>query len=553
MSEQHSGLLSGWWTALIQLRQVSAERRQQVLRDIHEGSIPSATYYSLLGISEVIAGFALMIDSDATLIGANVVAPLMTPIIGMSLGLLRGDVGLLYRAVLAEFGGALFGVMLCFALGRLPLMDEPTALLLSQTKPTLIDLFVASLAGFAGVLAMIDERVSPALPGVAIATALNPPIAAIGLCLASGAYQGAFGAFLLFFANVLAILAVGAVVFFVAGFVTRAEVGSWRGLARRFSVAVISLTLVAIVLTGYLFTLIDDLRVHRVVNSVLDEQLARLPNTALTSLELNPTTTGVSVIASVDTPQVLEPQTVKVLEEHLSAQLGRPVQLFMRCKVTKDISATGSTNIRPYLSLDGKVSHVPLTPPMAMLQQAEQIAREALAEMKYVHLDDIRLVELDSGPVLVIAIQGPRQPRAEKIAEFQKLLQERLQNSKIRVDIRRISTSEVSAKGPVILGAAHYGALAEEQQQMQAQIESLLTRLIMDKPNFYVQAIDAAPAGEAWTVRGLVAGAKVLSPADIKALQDAVKRELNQQVDLKILSHVELEVGEEGYQSPPIR
>ena len=167
MSEQHSGLLSGWWTALIQLRQVSAERRQQVLRDIHEGSIPSATYYSLLGISEVIAGFALMIDSDATLIGANVVAPLMTPIIGMSLGLLRGDVGLLYRAVLAEFGGALFGVMLCFALGRLPLMDEPTALLLSQTKPTLIDLFVASLAGFAGVLAMIDERVSPALPGVA--------------------------------------------------------------------------------------------------------------------------------------------------------------------------------------------------------------------------------------------------------------------------------------------------------------------------------------------------------------------------------------------------
>lgn len=326
----------------------------------------------------------------------------------------------------------------------------------------------------------------------------------------------------------------------------------WRGLVGRFSVAVISLTLVAIVLTGYLFfTLIDDLRVNRVVNSVLDEQLAHLPNTALTSVELNPTTKGVSIIASVDTPLVLEPQTVKVIEKHLSAQLGRPVQLFMRCTVTKVISATGSTNIRPYLNPDGK--HVQLTPSMALLQQAEQIAREALADLDHMHLDDISLVELDSGPVLVIAIQSPRQPSAEKVENFQKFLQERLQNSNIRVDIRRISTSEVSAKGPVILGAAHYGALDEGQRQIQAQIESLLTRLIMDKPHFYVQAIDAAPAGESWIVRGLVAGSNVLSPADIKALQGAVKSELNQQVDLKILSRVELEVGEEGYQSPPIR
>ena len=327
----------------------------------------------------------------------------------------------------------------------------------------------------------------------------------------------------------------------------------WRGRVGRFPVAVISLTLVAIGLIGYLFTLIDDLRVNRVVNSVLDEQLAQLPNTALTSVELNPTTEGVSIIASVDTPQVLEPQRVKVLEEQLSARLGKPVQLFMRCKVTKDISATGSTNIRPYLNLDGKVSHVQLTPSMALLQQAEQIAREALADLDHMHLDDISLVELDSGPVLVMSIQSPRQPSAERVENFQKFLQERLQNSKIRVDIRRISTSEVSAKGPVILGAAHYGALDEGQRQIQAQIESLLTRLITDKPHFYVQAIDAALAGESWIVRGLVAGSNVLSPADIKALQGAVKSELNQQVDLKILSRVELEVGEEGYQSPPIR
>ena len=202
---------TNWLRALTDIGSVTAERRATVLRDIDVGSRPTATYYVLLGISELIAGFALIIDSDATLIGANVVAPLMTPIFGVSLGLMRGDLRLLRRGLTAEFGGAAFGVALCFLLGLMPFVGEPSAALLAQTRPTLIDLFVAALAGFAGVLAMIDERVSPALPGVAIATALNPPIAAIGLCLASGAYAGAWGAFLLFFANFLAILGVAAV------------------------------------------------------------------------------------------------------------------------------------------------------------------------------------------------------------------------------------------------------------------------------------------------------------------------------------------------------
>ena len=113
---------------------------------------------------------------------------------------------------------------------------------------------VATLAGLAGALAMIDERVSPVLPGVAIATALNPPIAAMGLCLALGAYQGAWGAFLLFFANVLAILAVAGAMFLVAGFVTREEIGSFRALGRRFSVAGIGLVLVTALLSRHLVT-----------------------------------------------------------------------------------------------------------------------------------------------------------------------------------------------------------------------------------------------------------------------------------------------------------
>jgi uncharacterized membrane protein len=148
-----------------ELGSVSPGRRAQVLRDIDEGSQPTIVYYILLGLSELIAGFALIMDSDATLIGANVVAPLMIPIFGVSLGLMRGDLRLLRKALVAEFGGAVFGVALCYLLGLMPFMGDPSAALLAQTRPTLIDLFVAALAGFAGVLAIVDQRISPALPG----------------------------------------------------------------------------------------------------------------------------------------------------------------------------------------------------------------------------------------------------------------------------------------------------------------------------------------------------------------------------------------------------
>ena len=146
---------------------------------------------------------------------------------------------------------------------------------------------IAALAGTAGALAMIDERVSPALPGVAIATALNPPIAAIGLCLALGAYEGAWGAFVLFFANVLAILAVAGVTFVVAGFVSRAEIGSLGGLARRFSVAAVGLLLVTGLLTQYLVASVRDLRTERAINETLDHELANEPSTALVSVEFD--------------------------------------------------------------------------------------------------------------------------------------------------------------------------------------------------------------------------------------------------------------------------
>jgi uncharacterized hydrophobic protein (TIGR00271 family) len=531
----------------VQLPRVTPERRAEVLASIQEGSQPTGIYYVLLGISELIAGFALIIDSDATLIGANVVAPLMTPIFGIALGLARGDLRLLRIALIAEFGGAAIGVALCIGLGLLPFALEPTPSLLAQTRPTLIDLMVATLAGLAGAIAMIDERVSPVLPGVAIATALNPPIAAIGLCLALGAYEGAWGAFLLFLSNVLAILAVAGAMFVLFGFVTRAEIGSFRGLVRRFSVAALGLLVVTGLLTRHLVTLVSDLRTGRAIRETLDLELAQEPSTALEKIEFDRRRDAVEVLSTVMTPRVIAPERVERMQTALAERLGEPVRLFLRCSMTKEITATGSTNLRPYLSLDGKVTEAPLAPEMRLLQEAEQVAREVAATRPEIALLDLDLVTIPSGPVLIVSIQTPRDPEPEAVARFESLLRKRLGAADVQVVVRRVDSTDITGKGKILYGAAHFGKTTEAEAARRKQVEDEVRAGIEAVPDVFVTAIDAVRAGSGWGVRAEAVGPRMPTPAEIRSVERRVGKGLGEPVQLAVRAKMDAMITSGGY------
>lgn len=538
-----------WLRAVVGLASVTPERRAVVLSDIEIGSQPTAMYYVLLGISELIAGFALIIGSDATLIGANVVAPLMTPIIGISLGLMRADFKLLRTALKAEFGGALIAVILTFLLGLIPFWGDPTPSLLAQTRPTLIDLLVAALAGFAGVLAMIDERVSPALPGVAIATALNPPVAAIGLCLAFGAYQGAWGAFLLFFANVLAILAVAAVLFLIAGFVTWAEIGSVRGLARRFMPATIGLLLVTALLTKYLATMVSNIQTQRAITAVLDQELAHEPSTALAGVDFSRGADGLDILAEVRTPRVPAPGRVNEIQDALGARLGEPVRLFMRCSMTKDVTATGSTTLRPYLSLNRKVTTAPVSANMRMLQQAEQVAREVVATRPNIVLKDLELVNLATGPVIVVSIETPRAPVPADIARFEALLRSRLGEQTVRVVVRVAESADITSKGRVLFGEAHFAEPSGKGEEPRRRVEEAVRARLQALPNTFVTAIDAVPRESGWSVRAEIAAPRVPALEDVRNAEDGAKKTVGAPVELEVRARTDVLVTGKQYKA----
>ena len=172
-----------------------------VRRQITEGSVFDTPYALMNVLATVVACFGLLENSAAVVIGAMLIAMLLGPISGIALALVAGDMALLRRALLAEVCGVLLVLATSFALGRfyrdLPLGGQ----ILSRTSPNVLDLFIALAGGAAGAYATITPKLRAGLVGVAVATALVPPLSVCGLCLARGETGLAWGGFLLFFAN----------------------------------------------------------------------------------------------------------------------------------------------------------------------------------------------------------------------------------------------------------------------------------------------------------------------------------------------------------------
>ena len=171
-----------------------------------------SAFWVLLVLAAIIAGAGVVADSTATVIGAMIVAPLMTPILGTALAVVLGEPRWVLRGVLMILAGALTVVVIGFLLGTLvpePTVAETNSQVAGRVSPHLIDLVAALATGLVGAFALVRSDVSDALPGVAIAISLVPPLAVVGLTLEAGATRQALGALLLFGTNVAAIIATG--------------------------------------------------------------------------------------------------------------------------------------------------------------------------------------------------------------------------------------------------------------------------------------------------------------------------------------------------------
>ena len=214
-----------------------------------EGRDAYVRFGVLLVLSVVIATGGILTDSTATVIGAMIVAPLMTPIMASALAVVAGDLAHLGRSLLLVAIGVVVSIGLSFLLGvASPVIVNAStnAQVSGRVNPRLTDLIVALACGAAGAFALSRRNVSDALPGVAIAISLVPPLCLVGVMLANHDTRSAAAAGLLFTTNFLAILVAGGGSLAIMGYGKVAIAAGARGRrAASISIAIAAL-LVAI-------------------------------------------------------------------------------------------------------------------------------------------------------------------------------------------------------------------------------------------------------------------------------------------------------------------
>jgi len=228
------------------------EELQTVITNIDNGVVFRGTNLWVLILAIFVASLGLNVNSPAVIIGAMLISPLMGPIMGIGLGMGINDVGLLRKAIynyLVATGVALTTSTVFFLLS--PLSDAHSEIL-ARTAPNIYDVLIALFGGLAGILATSSKQKGNVIPGVAIATALMPPLCTAGYGLATLQFNFFFGAFYLFIINTVFIALATFVIVRLLHFPTR-HLQNKRAetVAHRIIWGVVMITLLPSIYFGY--------------------------------------------------------------------------------------------------------------------------------------------------------------------------------------------------------------------------------------------------------------------------------------------------------------
>lgn len=302
---------------------LSTKNRTETYVRIRRSARPSINFYVLITLSAMIAALGLMVNSPAVVIGAMLVAPLMSPIVGIGMAIVLGDVRFLRLSLGAVARGAALAIAVGMLAGLFFVGQELTSELDARTSPTLYDLGIALFSGMAGAYALSISAAAGALPGVAIAAALVPPLATVGVALVGGHFRDALGASLLFITNLVSISSATALTFLILGFRPAPANKERREVRSRSArVAIVSVLLVAgaLLLTSGLLG--ASLRRQARIEEVITQHMLEEANAEVVSIRIVSFENGhlvVDVVARSTEPLLF--QQAQDLQENIGAQL----------------------------------------------------------------------------------------------------------------------------------------------------------------------------------------------------------------------------------------
>ena len=191
---------------------------RELFVSLRDNARATSSYQVLMVLSVLLALAGMYANSAPVIIGAMVLAPLMSPIVSLAMGLARSESGLIRMSLRTLLVGVAWGLACAILLAWAMPLEIPTAEMRARMSPNLLDLFVAVISGIAGAYANAKEGIAKSLAGVAIAVALVPPLSVAGIGLGWGDWDMAGGALLLLVTNLVGIALAASATFLVLGF-----------------------------------------------------------------------------------------------------------------------------------------------------------------------------------------------------------------------------------------------------------------------------------------------------------------------------------------------
>ncbi|MGL5082986.1 MAG: TIGR00341 family protein [Microcoleaceae cyanobacterium] len=284
----------------------------------------------------LIASLGLLSNSAAVIIGAMLVAPLMLPLRALAFGALGGDATLFRRSLTTLIGATLIALVLSILLGQLIGLQDFESEVLARTQPTLIDLWIAIVAGGLSGFSKVRSGISDAVAGTAIAVALMPPLCVIGLTLSEGFLSESYGALLLYLTNLLGIVLACMVVFIWAGYAKVNRALGWTVLLTGILVLPLGISF---------FRLLNQANLEATLRKVFQEETYTGQRVRLLETEILWTNQPIQAYLKVKADEPITPNQVRLVQEFLVQKriIKQPFELVFLVEPFEEVRAIERT------------------------------------------------------------------------------------------------------------------------------------------------------------------------------------------------------------------
>ncbi|HRX63700.1 MAG TPA: TIGR00341 family protein [Candidatus Absconditabacterales bacterium] len=257
---------------------IDNNRKNEIAGDIVEDSYARKLYWIQFTLSCMIATLGLLMNSIPVIIGAMLISPILNPIKTFAFAITTGNRGMYLRSIKTIFFSILVAIASSVFISFIVPFSNLTTEVTSRISPTMVDLFVALFSGAVAFLSLGFKKLQENVAGVAMSVALLPPLSVIGIGIYFLNFGVAQGSFLLFMANLVAILIIGIVIFYMFGFFPTNKEGKKRSFVILLMVF-LSILIISIPLQKSMYKIAENMKITNQINSVTQDYFENLdPN-----------------------------------------------------------------------------------------------------------------------------------------------------------------------------------------------------------------------------------------------------------------------------------